>query len=211
MSDRLSVYNAALVLLGNQPLLTLSDNVASRRALDRVWDETLAFMIEGAFWKFACRTDELQTSDTATSQFGYNYVYELPEDYVRIVRISDNNRMRPTLIDFLIEAGFLFCDCTPLYLQYVSNDAAYGYDTGKWPPSFVRALSDELALRAAPHLTGGAAPQIQALAAQAKKSFYIAKGRDAVNQPEAWAPAGRLVRARAGWMRINAQRRTPYI
>ena len=210
MPDKLEMFNRCLVKLGQRPLSALTDSRPEQRAIDRVYDSTVQRLLEGGLWKFAARSDELQQSDTATSQFGYNFVYELPADYVRIIRISDNNRFRPTLIDFLVESGFIFCDCSPLYFQYVSNDPAYGYDPGKWPASFSDALVDELAFRVAPALSGAGIQKIEQLEKEAKRSFYIAKGRDCVNQPESWMPVGRLVRARSGWQRINNMRRTPY-
>ena len=210
MPDKLEIFSRVLVKLGQRPLLSLTDQRPEQRAIDRVYDSAVQKLIEGAMWKFASRSDELQPSDTVTSQFGYNYVYELPTDYVRIIRISDNNRFRPTLIDFLIENGYLFADCNPLYLQYVSNDSTHGYDPGQWTASFADAVVDEIAFRAAPALTGASVQKLEQLEKEAKRTFYMAKGRDAVNQPESWMPVGRLVRARSGWQRINSMRRTPY-
>lgn len=210
MADRLSVYNAVLVILGNRTLASITENRPERLSLDRVWNDTLEYLLDGALWKFALRTEELQVSDTATSQFGYQFVCELPDDYVRIYRICDNERFRPTLIDFSIEGDFIFTDCAPLYLMYVSDADDCGSDPGKWSPAFVKAFTDELALRAAPGMTSAGAPKIAELEKKAKRSFYIAKSRDSVNQPEAFLPAGRLVRARSGWQRINNMRRTPY-
>ena len=210
MPDKLDIFNRVLVKLGQRPLLSLTDQRPEQRAIDRVYDGAVQRMIEGALWKFASRSDELQQSDTAVSQWGYEFVYEIPTDFVRIIRICDNNRFRPTLIDFLLENGYIFCDCTPLYLQYVSNDPNHGYNVGLWPASFTDALVDELAYRVAPYLQGAGVQKIEQLEKEAKRTFYLAKGRDAVNQPEGWPPAGRLVRSRSGWQRINNMRRTPY-
>ena len=210
MADKLEIFSRTLVKLGQRPLLSLTDNRPEQRAIDRVYDSTLQRLIEGALWKFASKSVEMQTADTAATQFGYQFAYELPEDYSRIIRICDNNRFRPTLIDFLIENGYIFCDCQPLYLQYVSNDTTHGYDPGNWPASFADAVVDELAYRTAPFLAGAGVQKIEQLEKEAKRSFYIAKGRDAVNNPESWMPPGRLVRARSGWQRINSMRRTPY-
>ena len=210
MSDKLEITNRVLIKLGQRPLSALTDYRPEQRAIDRVYDSAVQRLIEGAFWKFASKSQELQQSDTAATQFGYQFAYELPEDYVRIIRICDNERFRPTLIDFLIENGYIFCDCTPLYLQYVSNDETHGYDPGKWPASFADAVVDEIAYRTAPFLAGASAQKIEQLEKEAKRSFYVAKGRDSVNQPESFMPAGRLVRARSGWQRINNMRRTPY-
>jgi hypothetical protein len=200
-----------LVKLGQRPLLSLNDQRPEQRSIDRVYDSAVRYMIESALWKFASQSVQLFPAPGVWARGGLNYSYQLPEDYVRIIRISDNNRFRPTLVDFCIENGFIFCDCVPLYLQYVSNDIHHGYNLGIWPASFSDALVDELAVRTAPGLTGAGVPKLEELKKDAKRSFYISKARDAFNQPEGWPPPGRLVRARAVWRRINSQGRTPYI
>jgi hypothetical protein len=210
MADKLDIFSRTLVKCGQRPLLSLSDARPEQRAIDRVYDSAVEKLIEGALWKFAARTDELQPSATVTSNFGYQYVYEQPEDYVRIIRICDNERLRPTLRDFMLEGEFIYADCNPLYLQYVSDDPRHGYDVGKWTPSFTDALVDELVVRTAPFLMNADVQKIEQLEKQAKRSFYVAKGRDAVNQPECWTPPGRLVRARSGGTRINNMRASGY-
>lgn len=210
MADKLEVFNLTLAALGQRPLSALTDNRPEQRAIDRIYDTTVKWMLERAFWKWACRSDELNQSDTAVSNWGYNFVYELPEDYERIVRISDNERLRPTLNDFLTENGFLYADAQPIYMQYVSNDPDYGYNVGLWTASFVSALADELAVRSAPGMTGAQVPKLDDLRKNAKRTLYIAKSADAVNQPVAFPPSGRMVRARSGWSQTNSMRRTPY-
>ena len=210
MADKLDIFNRVLVKCGQRPLLSLSDARPEQRAIDRVYDSAVEKLIEGALWKFASRSEELQPSDTASTQFGYQYAYENPTDYVRVIRISDNERFRPTLRDFMFEGDFLFADCSPLYLQYVSDDPAYGLDVGKWTPSFADALVDELVVRTSPFLMGAGVQQVEQFEKQAKRSFYMAKGRDAVNQPEGWVPSGRLVKARSGGIRINSMRAVGY-
>ena len=210
MADKLEIFNRVLVKCGQRPLLSLDDQRPEQRAIDRVYDAAVEKLIEGALWKFASRSDELQPSSTVTPAFGLQYAYDLPDDYVRIIRICDNERFRPTLRDFVIENGYILADVNPLYLQYVSKGATYGYDPGKWTPSFADALVDELAVRTAPYLMSAEIQRIEQFEKQAKRSFYMAKGRDAVNQPESWIPPGRLVRARSGGPRINNMRAVGY-
>jgi hypothetical protein len=211
MPDKLDIFSRVLVKLGQRPLLSLNDQRPEQRAVDRVYDSAVRYMIESALWKFASQSEQMFPAPGVWPRGGLNYAYQLPADYVRIIRISDNNRFRPTLVDFCIENGFIFCDCVPLYLQYVSNDIQHGFNLGIWPQSFADALVDELAVRTAPYLTSAGAPKLAELKIEAKRSFYISKARDAVNQPESWPPPGKLVRARSGWRRVNNQGRTPYI
>lgn len=211
MSDKLSIYSDTLIKLGQRPLATLTDLRPEQRAIDRSFDRAVKWMLESGLWKFATRTDELQTSNTATSQFGYNMVYEIPSDFVRIYRISDNNRFRPQLVDFRDRNGFFYCDNQPLFLEYISNDPSYGYNIGLWPESFVNALVDELAVRTAPYLQGAGIPKLEDLKKDAKRSLYWSKSKDAFLQPEGWLPLGRMARSRAGRSNVNNMRRTPYI
>lgn len=210
MATKLEVYNGALILLGARTLLTLTDNRTERRSLDSVWDQTLKFMIEAAIWHFAARTEEISASDTQDSAFGWEYVFEKPEDYVRIISISDNDRLTPTLQYYADEGDYFLADCDPIYLQYVSDDINHGADPGKWSASFSTAFMDELAYRVAPQMANVSLQTRDWLAKKKRQSLYYAKGKSAVNQPRAELPVGRLVRARAGSRGDNAMRRTPY-
>ena len=217
MTTKLSVFTAAMVSLGNSPLASTSDNVPAARTLGYIWDDCLAFMIEAGMWKFAACPAALSTASASTAvcggsttPMGFHYGYTLPSDYVRMIAISDNNRHRPTLPDFDIQGGTLFCDASQLYIKYVSNSTGYGYASTNWTPAFTKAIADQLALRAAPLLLAASATKIEQLEKKARASLFTAKQRDAVNNPESWPPPGRLVRSRAGSNRINRMGRTPY-
>lgn len=197
MTTRIEVYNGALIKLGERRLATLSDNRPERRTLDALWADTMAYMIEAAMWNWASRTEELQPSDTVTPNFGYTYAFEKPDDYVRIVKISDNDTLVPTLEDFMEEGDYFFAWSDPLYLQYISNDTLYGADPGKWTASFTRAFVLELAYRASPQV--GANAKVQEMLFKEKKDALLyAKGKDVVNQAMSVLPPGRLTSSRRG-------------
>ena len=197
MGTRLEIYNASLIRLGERRLATLSDNRTERRSLDAVWTDTLAYMIEAAMWNWAARTEELQSSDTVTPNFGYTYAFEKPDDYVRIVRIADNELLGPTLEDYIEEGDYFFAWGDPLYLQYISNDTDYGADPGKWTASFSRAFVLELAYRVAPQV--GVNAKLQELLYEEKnRALSYAKSKDVVNQAMTRLPAGRLIGSRMG-------------
>ncbi len=210
MATKLEVYNNVLTLLGARTLATVSDARSERRSLDRVYDPALQYLIEAALWHFAAVTHELSPSDTTTSEFGYNYVYEKPDDYVRIIKISDNERFTPTLEDYSEELDFFLCDAQPIWLQYVSNDITAGADPGKWSASFTAAFVDELAYRAATQIAGVSVATKDWLEKKRRRSLYYAKGKSAVNQAMGHLPIGRLIRSRAGSQGVNKMRRTPY-
>lgn len=210
MATKLGIYNEALILLESRTLATLTDNRAERRTLDAVYAPTMAYMLEAGMWNFAARPIEIDASDDVTSEFGWQYVFEKPTDYVRLIRISDNERLSPTLDYFGEEGDYFLADVTPLYIQYVSDDVTYGSDLGKWPASFTTAFIDELAYRAAPQVNHVPITVRDWLSKKKRSSLAFARGKDAVNQPRSALPVGRLVQSRSGSRWTNAQRRTPY-
>lgn len=208
MATKLEIYNGTLVLLGARTLSALDDRRAERRSLDRVYGPVLAYMLEAALWHFAARTDEISASDTVESNFGYEYVFEKPDDYVRIMKISDNERLEPTLMDYSEESDYFLADVDPIYLQYVSSDSNYGGDPGKWAPSFVEAFVDEMAYRTAEQIARISGGEKDWLERKRKSSLYRAKSKSAVNQAARTLPTGRLVRSR-GTSWANSSRRAP--
>ena len=56
-ATRLSLYNDALLSVGQAPLATLTDNVEGRNLLDQVWNNGgVNLCLEEAQWEFAMRT-----------------------------------------------------------------------------------------------------------------------------------------------------------
>jgi hypothetical protein len=210
MATKLEVYNQALLHLKTRRLRALTDARSERRDLDAVWSPTIDYMLERGLWNFATRAQQWMSSDTIDPEFGYEYAYETPDDYVRLVDIGADERYGWTLEDYKEEAGVYYCDVDPLYVRYVSNDTAYGLDLGKWPSAFTAALVWELAWRAGGHIGFISADVKEEIRKERKRSLTEAKGADAVNQAMSHLPAGRLVRARGGNSGYNRMRRTPY-
>lgn len=199
MAGKLDVFNRTLQILQTRDLASLSDKRSERRNLDAVWNLTMDYMLEAGLWNFAARTRELQPSDSVDSNFGYDFVYAQPDDYVRLIRISANEDLWPTLDHYSEEGEFWLAWCDPLYVQYVSSAYDFGADPGKWPASFVEAFAHELAYRAGPSVTNMGESQFDQLDKRRKRALYNARGKDAVNQPVGDPPVGRLVRSRAGY------------
>jgi hypothetical protein len=209
--SKLQIYNGALVThLDTRPLKALTDARTERRALDSVWDETLEWMIEQGMWNFAARSQMWEPSPSATPEFGQSYAYEKPDDYVRLIYISDNETLKPTLREFLEEGDYFIAYASPIYVQFVSDDPAWGADPGKWKPAFTTAFEAELAWRAQGGIKALSTIDKESLRKLKRRLLQDAQSKDVVNQAPTEMPAGRLVTARGG-LRGNAlMRRTPY-
>ena len=183
-----------------------------RRLIDEVYDDGVEYMLGQGMWNFGSRTVAIEAETDVEPDFGYNYTFEKPSDYIRLIKIADNGTMWPTLMDdageaYLEEGDYFHANVTPLYIQYVSDGVTYGRDTSLWPMNFRKAVEAYLALEIAPH-----APRMSARGLEGLRSHYAlmlkdARNKDAVNQASVRPPPGRLVRSRAGFGSNRTQRR----
>lgn len=200
MTTKLSIFNDALAHLGELKLATLTENREARHVLDDTWSGRVSFSLERAFWNFAMRSVELTASDTLAPAFGMTYVFEKPDDWVRTYQVSDSERFDPQLAQFIDEAGNWHADANPLFVRYVSDDNAYGFDLGQWPRSFADCVSVSLALHNCYRITGSDS-RAERLERLLKRNFALARGNDAMNEPPGSLPLNSWVRSRGDAIR----------
>lgn len=207
MTDRLSIYNGALLMTGSRRLASLSENVESRRVLDTIWDSgALRHCLEKGFWNHAMRTQMLDYSPSITPAFGYRYAFDKPEDLVKIVSLCTDEYFTYPLHRVQDEGNYWFADEQQLYVRYVSDDASYGLDYSKWPDSFTRYVEGYFALRAIKRLTDSQT-DAEDLKKEVKSLLREAKANDALKEPTTYTVP-------TGWQRArhnqNLRNRPPY-
>jgi hypothetical protein len=154
VTSRLSLYNDALLLVGERSLDTLNDNVEPRRLLDQAWNsDAVNACLEEAQWQFAMRTVQIDYDPGITPPFGYQYAFDKPTDWVLTSAVSNDEFFTTPVTRYVDEAGFWYCDINPLYVRYVSNDSSYGSDMSKWPRSFSDFVAAHLATKIVLKLT----------------------------------------------------------
>ena len=147
MATKLGQYNGALDFLGTQALLSLTEEGKERRALDRVWDESTRYLLSQAAWNFAIRASEFSPDTAVSALFGFDYAFERPTDYQRLVTISDNATFTNDFEEYETEGRYWFANVPFLYVRYVSDDENWGYDLTAWPESFALAHQAWLAFK----------------------------------------------------------------
>lgn len=197
-TTRLSIYNGALLEVGERKLASLSENRESRRALDEAWDGgAVDFCLNAGQWKFAKRSVELAPETSVDPGFGYQHAYAIPDDFIRTCGVFSDEYMQVPLIAYSQEAGYWFSDTSPIYVSYVSNDAAYGGDLTRWPQDFVQYVQAYLASRVIRRLTQDKA-EWKTMLQVVKIRLRDAKSGDAMESPTMFPPTGSWVRARLG-------------
>lgn len=199
-TSKLTLMNGALAILGQRKISSLTEATESRRLLDDHYDKVVEYMLMVADWNFAGVSVSIEASVDVEPSFGYGYAFEKPDDWLRTVQLSANDRFFPILGpgEYVDEAAYWNADCNPLYARYISNATDAGLDYSMWPQTFVLAVEYELAKRTGPHLTTMSATAKDELKKDAKRALADAKSKDAANQAPGRLARGRLMRARAG-------------
>lgn len=196
VASKLSLFNGGLRLLGERRLASLTEDRPSRRYLDDAWDDgAVDACLEQGFWSFATRSVELLADTAFTSTFGYKYRFGHPDDYIRLKAICTDEYYSSTLNNYTDENGFWFADYDTLYIQYISNDAAYGMDYSLWTPAFTKYVQAYLADEVKELVTGndGKYDRIKKALKDAKLD---ARNKDVMGGPMKFSPMGTWTSAR---------------
>lgn len=197
---KLQIYNDALELCEERLLATLTENRKPRRELDNVWNNGggINACLEEGDWSFARRTVQAVADPNMQASFGYTHAFQHPPDWLRTTALAPDPYFTTALTQVRDENGYWWADLDKLYVIYVSNDPAYGFDLTKWPESFKKFVAAEFADRIVGTITHS--ESIKAKVAKAKIARRLsALGKDGMNEPPGFFPRGQLVRARQGY------------
>jgi hypothetical protein len=146
MTTRLTLYNDALLLVGERSLASLTEEGEPRRLLDVVWDHNgVDACLEEAQWEFAMRTVRIDYDPGIEPDYGYTRAYDKPDDWILTSAFCSDEFFRVPILRYVDEAGYWFSDYDSVYVRYVSNDASYGGDLSKWPRSFTEFVAAHFA------------------------------------------------------------------
>ncbi|ESZ07177.1 MULTISPECIES: phage connector family protein [unclassified Mesorhizobium] len=205
MTDQLSLYNGALIKLGQPRLAALTDEGKARRALDAEYAKTVKGCLEAAFWNFAMRFVQLEATPSVETNFGYQYAFDKPDDWLRTAGVTSDDFGKVPLLDYDDRTSRILAGQSIIYLRYVSNDEDYGLDLGLWPQTFVDYVETCLAWATCEEVTGSAERKDRLEKAR-DKAKYKASNTDAMNEAVTrYPPPGRLVQSRG-----SSSRSRPY-
>lgn len=188
------------------PASDVEDEMVLRRLLDEAYDDAVEHCLADSLWNFASRTVAIEAETDIEPEFGYNYTFEKPDDFIRLVAIADNGFLYPTLDEYLDEGQYWHANVDPLYVQYVSDDTSAGRDESLWPITFKKAVEAYLALEIAPS-AGMSANFIAGLNDEFRRRLRDARSKDSANQAAMRPSPGRLLLARTGGTFRSMQRR----
>jgi hypothetical protein len=164
MPSEVSIVNGALARLGDDVILSLSDDSKRARLANLLYADVRDTVLRAHPWNFATARAQLGQL-VAMPAFGYTHQYQLPSDpYCLRVLEMDNPGYT-----FKIEGRVLLTDEDPCYIRYIARIT----DPAQFDATFTEALSARLAAEMAYALTGHAS------LAEAMWKLYELKLREA--------------------------------
>ena len=199
MTDRLKIYNGALMILGERDLASLTEERESRRKLDQVWnDGGVRRMLEMAQWKFAMRASRVDYDAGVSPEWGFRRAFAKGDDWVVTSAVCQDELYRVPLVRYLDEIGYWWADLDTIYVRYVSDGAQYGGDLSRWPSTFTDAVKGYFAQRIVASVQGASEGKIDQVEKAAERLLRTAKNKDAMAGPQQFVAPGTWVQSRSG-------------
>lgn len=202
MATRLSICNGALSHLGQRRLASEIEDSETRRLCDEIWNAGFVrYVLEEGLWKFAMRTCRVESSPNFSPQDAFpgsfKYAFEKSDDWLRTASVASEPLFTFPLLRYSDEAGFVYADNTPIWVQFISDADDYGSDLARWPALTTAWAELYLAWRLFPGITapGAERRELERLMLRAKRD---ALAKDAMQGPPVFEPRGSWVAARHG-------------
>ena len=141
--DQTTICNLALAKVGDQSITSLTDGSLEARFCNLYYPVVLQELIQFRDWNFAAKLATL-TQLSSTPAFGWNYSYQLPNDYCRMLAFNtfgDTDIIAP----YDIFGDTLYTDQAYAEISYTSNSPDPSLFTATFVQVFAIKLASELA------------------------------------------------------------------
>lgn len=116
--SKVDIYNNALLGVSKKFVSTVDDGTFESRTCNILWDQVLRRTLAAHNWSSCIKRvalDELSDAPNA----GYEYQYQLPNDYVKVIKAYSSTDRDDFDFEWVIEDGKLKSDESVLYIKYV--------------------------------------------------------------------------------------------
>jgi hypothetical protein len=171
--SQVSIINISLSKVGDYYISSLTEGTKQQVFAVLHWENARDSLLESYPWNFA--TERAQLAMLAASPIGYDHKYQLPNDCLKVQRVSyDGNFSGPDYLDYKVHGRTLLCNEDTVYIQYTKQIV----DTSLWTPLFVKAFACTLALLLAEPLGAISTSDKQLIMAEADAYINEARGVD---------------------------------
>ncbi len=196
MSDIISICNSALFKIGANQIMALTDGTKEANACSIRYEDCKRAVLRSHPW--SCATKRVILSpDTVQPAFGYTYAFQLPADFLRVIKVNPE-----TQDDYKIDGTKLLGDFTELQLKYIYDVA----DASQFDSLLVEAIACYLAWDISYNITQSF--QVKDMMNKDKdKALSKAKLADSQQMPSPEVEANEFLDARLGPVASNITQR----
>lgn len=169
MSSNVDIANLALSSLGAKLISAFDEDTENGQQIRAIYEMTRDIMLAKHPWNFALKQAALSLLDE-TPLYGFDKVFQLPPDYIRVVSIEDVTQA----VEYKIKGRKLYIDDTTVNIEYIFQVT----DPLEFSQGFIDAFADDIAQRLAFSITGSKTLAREAFQ-KAKLSLSVAKSQDA--------------------------------
>ena len=173
MASKIDLISRALILIGDQPINSLTGNDRRQVVANNLYDGIVQDELSKTTWGFAKRKAQLaKTTDTPIDD-EFNTVHQLPSDLLRLIKTRPNTQ-------YQIYGSKIYSNMndTKFTIDYIAN-VVESY----WPPYFDQVIVYALAVAFAPSIRDSASAAGQ-LYGQYVEMSRTARNTDAQQHPQ---------------------------
>lgn len=156
MASQVEIANRALTKLGAARIISFDDDNKQARAVKSMFEIVRDAELRAHLWSFSVKRVSLAALST-TPTWGFDYEYQLPSDYLRLVQVNDvypgpslDDYRNASVAEYVVESRKILTNLTaPLNIRYMARIE----DTTQWDATFVEALASRLAFEMCEDLT----------------------------------------------------------
>lgn len=142
MASEVGICNAGLLMLGENPILALTDNSKAARTCNALYADKRDWLIRSHEWKFAIARTNL-AADSASPDHEYDNQFSLPTNCLRLLSVY------PKTVRYKREGKKILSNETILYIRYLRRVT----DPDTMDDSFREVLATTIAKESALTLT----------------------------------------------------------
>lgn len=136
------IWNLALDTIREAPVQDQLTNSSPIKWLNRNYDHARDVLLRSYVWNFAVEFHELNRSVTASWTGGWDYAYELPPNWLRVLPFTYDGYRNERTVPHRIAGQYLYTNATLARVPIIVRVT----EEGLFDPLFVEALAAKLAL-----------------------------------------------------------------
>ena len=151
VTSDIDICNLALIKLGNSDnyITSFTDSTKEERACRRFYAHVVSVVIAEFDWNCCTKTSALTAATDPT--FGYDHAYDLPDDCIRILTVSeDGTTDDDSTLEWRRIGQQIYTNADSIYLTYIYNNE----DVATYDAWFIQAIAVRLAIELQPSLGG---------------------------------------------------------